>query len=118
MKGTPQGYIGGMEMIGEIKDINFSEIIESSNVPVVVDFWAPWCGPCKMLGPVIDEIAGELGEKAKFFKLNVDENPETSSKYKIASIPTIMVFKNGSIADTLVGFRPKDAIKGVIENHI
>lgn len=105
-------------MISEIKDTNFAEIIKNSSEPVVVDFWASWCGPCKMLAPVIDEISGEIGDKAKFFKLNVDENPVTSTQYKIASIPTVMVLKNGEVVDTLVGFRPKDAIKSVIEKHI
>lgn len=105
-------------MINEIKDINFDETIKSSSEPVVVDFWASWCGPCKMLAPVIDEIAGELGDKAKFFKLNVDENPVVSTQYKISSIPTVMILKNGEVVDTLVGFRPKDAIKSAIEKHI
>jgi thioredoxin len=105
-------------MINEIKDINFAETIKNSSEPVVVDFWASWCGPCKMLAPVIDEIAGELGDKAKFFKLNVDENPVVSTQYKIASIPTVMILKNGEVVDTLVGFRPKDAIKSTIEKHI
>jgi len=105
-------------MINEIKDANFNEIIKNSSEPVVVDFWASWCGPCKMLAPVIDEISGELGDKAKFFKLNVDENPVISTQYKIASIPTVMILKNGEVVDTLVGFRPKDAIKSVIEKHI
>lgn len=105
-------------MINEIKDSNFVETIKNSSEPVVVDFWASWCGPCKMLAPVIDEISGELGDKAKFFKLNVDENPVTSTQYKIASIPTVMILKNGEVVDTLVGFRPKDAIKSAIEKHI
>jgi thioredoxin 1 len=105
-------------MINEIKDMNFAETIKNSSEPVVVDFWASWCGPCKMLAPVIDEIAGELGDKAKFFKLNVDENPVVSTQYKISSIPTVMILKNGEVVDTLVGFRPKDAIKSTIEKHI
>jgi thioredoxin 1 len=105
-------------MINEIKDTNFDETIKNSSEPVVVDFWASWCGPCKMLAPIIDEISGELGDKAKFFKLNVDENPVVSTQYKIASIPTVMILKNGEVVDTLVGFRPKDAIKSVIEKHV
>lgn len=105
-------------MIQEIRDANFSEIIQGSATPVVVDFWAPWCGPCKMLSPVIDEISKELDGKVQFFKLNVDENPVIATQYKISSIPTILVLKNGKIADTLVGFRPKDAIKNIIEKHI
>ncbi|MBI6875385.1 thioredoxin [Clostridium aciditolerans] len=105
-------------MIKEIKDENFSSTIESSSTPVVVDFWASWCGPCKMLAPVIDEIASELDGKAQFFKLNVDDNPVTSTQYRISSIPTVMVFKGGNIAETIVGFRPKEAIKDLIEKHI
>lgn len=105
-------------MVQEIKDMDFSQTVEDSSTPVVVDFWASWCGPCKMLSPVIDEISEELNDKVKFFKLNVDENPVTSSQYKVASIPTVMVFKGGKLVDTLVGFRPKEAIKDVIEKHI
>jgi thioredoxin 1 len=105
-------------MINEIKDVDFTETVQNSSEPVVVDFWASWCGPCKMLSPVIDEISGELDGKAKFFKLNVDENPVISTQYRISSIPTVMVLKNGEVVDTLVGFRPKDAIKNMIEKHI
>ncbi|WP_123054688.1 thioredoxin [Clostridium sp. JN-1] len=105
-------------MVSEIKDTDFSKVIKKEASPVVVDFWAPWCGPCKMLGPVIDEISSEIGEKAKFYKLNVDENPVSSMEYKVASIPTVIIFKDGKPAKTLVGFRPKEAIKGVIENYI
>ena len=105
-------------MVEEIKDQNFSQSIENAPTPVVVDFWASWCGPCKMLSPVIEEVSDELGEKAKFFKLNVDENPVTAAQFKIASIPTVMVFKDGSMVDKFVGFRPKDAIKDALKKHI
>lgn len=105
-------------MIQEIKDVDFSKAVQGSSKPVVVDFWASWCGPCKMLAPVIDEISGELNDKVEFLKLNVDENPVTSNQYRVASIPTVMIFKDGKVVDTLVGFRPKEAIKSVIEKHI
>lgn len=103
-------------MVKDINDSNFQE--EVKNGTVVVDFWAAWCGPCKMLGPVISDLSEELNDKAKFVKVNVDENPVTASQYKIASIPTVLVFKEGNIAETLVGFRPKAALKEVLQKHI
>lgn len=103
-------------MVKEINDAAFNEAIKSGTV--VVDFWASWCGPCKMLGPVIEELSGELSDKASFLKLNVDDNPVTANVYRISSIPTVIVFKDGKIGETLVGFRPKAAIKGVLEKYI
>lgn len=103
-------------MVNEIRDADFNEGISKGTV--VVDFWASWCGPCKMLGPVINELSEEIGAKAKFVKVNVDENPATASHYKIASIPTVIVFKDGNIAETLVGFRPKVALKEIIDKYL
>lgn len=105
-------------MIKEIMDNNFTDEVIASKEAVVVDFWAPWCGPCKMLGPVLEELSGEYEGKVKFFKINVDENPEVSQKYRISSIPTVMVFKNGETAETMVGFRPKQAINELIKKNI
>lgn len=103
-------------MVKEINDAAFNEAIK--NGIVIVDFWASWCGPCKMLGPVIEELSEELGDKADFLKLNVDDNPVTANVFRISSIPTVIVFKDGKIAETLVGFRPKAAIKSILEKYI
>ena len=105
-------------MIKEINDANFSEEVLKPSKPVVVDFWAPWCGPCKMLGPVLEAIEKELGEKVDFVKLNVDENPITSQTYRISSIPTVIIFKDGKVANTLVGFRPKQEMVALIQSNL
>ncbi|MFL0247558.1 thioredoxin [Candidatus Clostridium stratigraminis] len=105
-------------MIKEIMDNNFEDEVMKGNEAVVVDFWAPWCGPCKMLGPVLEELEKDYNGKVKFVKVNVDNNPVVSQKYRVSSIPTVMVFKNGSTVDTMVGFRPKIAVKDLIEKHI
>ena len=82
-----------------------------STAPVVVDFWAEWCGPCRMIAPALEEIAGAMGDKVKIVKLNVDENPDTAAKYGIMSIPTLMMFKNGEIASRQVGAAPKQKLQ-------
>lgn len=105
-------------MVTEVRDNSFEQEVLKSDIPTIVDFWAVWCGPCKMLAPVIDEVSEELAGKAKFVKVNVDENPVIASQFRIASIPTVMIFKGDKAVDTLVGFRPKDAIKSAIEKHL
>jgi len=93
--------------VGKVSDATFeSEVLKSGN-PVVVDFWAEWCGPCRMIAPALEEIAGSLGDKVKIVKLNVDENPNTAAKYGIMSIPTLMIFKGGELASRQVGAAPK-----------
>ena len=99
-------------------DQNFkSEILDSDKVSLV-DFWAAWCGPCQMLGPVIEELAGDYEGKAVIAKLNVDENPNTAAQYGIRSIPTLLIFKNGEIVDQMVGAMPKNMIAEKIDAHI
>jgi len=94
----------------EFTDKNFQTDVVGSNIPVLVDFWAPWCGPCRMVDPVVEEIAGEYVGKLKVGKLNTDDNRETAAKYGIMSIPTIMIFKDGEVKARIVGAQPKRAI--------
>ncbi|GAB3342089.1 thioredoxin [Marivirga atlantica] len=98
----------------EITDSNFEEIIKSET-PVLVDFWAEWCGPCKMIGPVVEELAGEYDGKAVIGKVNVDENPNVSAKFGIRSIPTLLVFKGGEIVDKQIGAVPKQVLADKLE---
>ena len=94
-----------------LTDANFESEVLKSDVPVLVDFWAPWCGPCKIMGPIVEELANDLAGKAvKVAKMNVDDNLETPQKYGIMSIPTLIIFKNGQAADTLVGVQAKDKL--------
>lgn len=94
---------------------NFENEVLNSDKPVLVDFWAQWCGPCRMLGPIIEEIANDYEGKVKVGKVNVDEQPNLASKYGIASIPTVIVFKNGKPEKTLVGLRSKNEIENMIK---
>ena len=96
--------------VGKVSDASFKSDVLKSAEPVVVDFWAEWCGPCRMIAPALEEIAGQLGDKVKIVKLNVDENPNTAAKYGIMSIPTLMMFKNGEIASRQVGAAPKQKL--------
>ena len=96
--------------VGKVSDASFESDVLKSAEPVVVDFWAEWCGPCRMIAPALEEIAGQLGNKVKIVKLNVDENPNTAAKYGIMSIPTLMLFKNGEIASRQVGASPKQKL--------
>jgi len=100
-------------------DANFKTEVMESNVPVFVDFWAPWCGPCQMMGPIVEELATELeGKNIKIGKLNVDENNDVASTYGIMSIPTFLVFKGGQVVDQLVGGVQKEKIKEMMTKHL
>ncbi|MCK5014895.1 MAG: thioredoxin [Candidatus Omnitrophica bacterium] len=105
-----------MEVI--LTDANFEQEILKSDLPCLIDFWAPWCGPCRMVGPVVEEIAKEYQGKLKVGKVNVDEAPKVASQYKIMSIPTLSIFKNGERVDTVVGAVPKEQIISAIDLHL
>lgn len=104
--------------IVEVADSVFDKEVMESEVPVLVDFWAPWCGPCRALSPVIEEISNDYEGSVKVGKVNVDENPETTMKFKIRSIPTLIVFKNGEVAEQIVGAVPKSEIEKVLNNTL
>ena len=93
-----------------VTDATFDAEVRQSDVPVVVDFWAEWCGPCKMIAPALEELSSEYAGKVKIAKLNIDENPELAAQYGVRSIPTLMLFKDGAVADTKVGAAPKTAL--------
>ena len=99
------------EKITELDSNNFDQTIKDTSVPLVVDFWAPWCGPCKAIAPILEELAEELGDTVKICKVNVDDNSDIAGKYQVRAIPTILLFKGGQLAETIVGLTSKDDLK-------
>jgi thioredoxin 1 len=104
--------------VSKVSDANFETEVLKSADPVVVDFWAEWCGPCRMIAPALEEIAGSMAGKVKIVKLNVDENPATAAKYGIMSIPTLMIFKNGELASRQIGAAPKQKLEQWINGAV
>lgn len=107
-----------MGAAAEFTESNFQAEVLDSDTPVMVDFWAVWCGPCKMVAPTIDQLATEYAGKAKVGKLNVDQARNIAMKYGVMSIPTVLVFKNGEVAETIVGAQPKTQYENALRNHL
>ncbi|MCX7965764.1 MAG: thioredoxin [Syntrophorhabdaceae bacterium] len=98
-----------------VNDGNFLTEVLESNIPVLVDFWAAWCGPCQVMGPVVDDVASQYEGKVKVLKLNVDENPQTPAKYGIRGIPTLILFNKGEVVDRLIGAQPKSSVEELLK---
>ncbi|WP_040484249.1 thioredoxin [Lyngbya aestuarii] len=107
-----------MSAAPQVTDASFKQDVLESDVPVLVDFWAPWCGPCRMVAPVVEEIAEQYAGKVKVVKLNTDENPNVANQYGIRSIPTLMIFKEGQRVDMVVGAVPKSTLANTIEKYL
>ncbi len=107
-----------MSAAAQVTDANFKQEVLESELPVLVDFWAPWCGPCRMVAPVVDEISEQYEGQVKVVKVNTDENPSVASQYGIRSIPTLMIFKGGQRVDMVVGAVPKTTLATTLEKHL
>jgi thioredoxin 1 len=106
------------EAILEITDANFDQTVLKSDRPVMIDFWAAWCGPCRALAPIVDEVAKEYSDKIVVGKMDVDKNPATTQRFGVRSIPTLLVFKGGQVREQIVGYAPKDRIEKAIDNNL
>ena len=107
-----------MGNVKEISDTNFAAEVLQSSQPVLVDFWAPWCGPCRMIAPIVEQLAGENADTIKVAKINVDDSPSTAASYGVSSIPTLMLFKGGEVVDRFVGVQPKTRLQEAINQSI
>jgi thioredoxin 1 len=101
-----------------VTDTDFTETVLQSDKPVVVDFWAEWCGPCRMVSPILDELSTEHGEQIRFVKLNVDENPQVAATYRITSIPTLNVYSGGQVVKQIIGAKPKSALLAELRDYL
>ncbi len=101
-----------------VSDSDFEKVVVGSNIPVLVDFWATWCGPCKMIAPILEDLAPVYDGKLTIAKLDVDANPQTATKFQIRSIPTLLIFKNGQVVDQIIGYQSKDALKAKLDKLV
>ncbi|MCX5845660.1 MAG: thioredoxin [Deltaproteobacteria bacterium] len=110
--------MGKEEFLVHVSDDNFEQEVIKSEKPVLVDFWAPWCGPCRAIGPVVEDLAEVYKDRVKVAKLNIDDNPKTATVYGVMSIPTIVLFKNGNALDKVVGLVPKDRLEELVKKAL
>ena len=106
------------ENIPALTDETFANTVATSAEPLLVDFWAPWCGPCRMVAPVLESLAQEYAGRVRIAKVNVDDNPRTAASFRVSSIPTLILFKGGQVVDSIMGAQPKASIQSVIEKHL
>jgi thioredoxin 1 len=102
----------------EVSDLNFNELVLNNGIPSVVDFWAPWCGPCQALSPILTALENDYSGSVSFFKMDVDENPDTPTEYAIRSVPTILIFKDRHVVECIIGVQPKQKLKSIIGKYL
>ena len=107
-----------MSALADVTQSTFSTQVLGADKPVLVDFWAPWCGPCRMLSPVVEKVAGQLGDRVTLVKLNTDENPQIAGDYQVSGIPCLILFKGGKAVDRIVGFVPEQHIRQMLDKHL
>jgi thioredoxin 1 len=107
-----------MSALADVSQSNFDAEVLQSSQPVLVDFWAPWCGPCKMLGPIVEKVAAANAGKAKFVKLNTDDNPTLAGQYQVSGIPCLILFKGGQPVDRIVGYVPENVVSSMVSKHV